>query len=107
VLNFQSYNEFGSDFNFTRQEVLVQDGNIFLNRYLALDVAENENVNNQTSTSLMLGSTAVDGTYVYGDFMYLYLRDNTASDPVTVTFSYEYQTKDGESVSGTLTLPVL
>jgi len=107
VLNFQSYNEFGSDFSFIRQEVLVQDGNTSLNRYLALDVAENENVNNQTSTSLMLGSTAVDGTYVYGDFMYLYLRDNTASDPVTVTFSYEYQTKDGESVSGTLTLPVL
>lgn len=107
VLNFQSYNEFGSDFSFTRQEVLVQDGNIFLSRYFALDVAENENVNNQTNTSLMLGSTAEDSTYVYGDFMYLYLRDNTASDPVTVTFTYEYQTKGGESASGTLTLPVL
>ena len=107
VLNFQSYNEFGSDYGYNNEEILVRDGDNFMSRSFAIDVAENENVSNELFTDILAGSTATDSTYVYRRSIGLYLQDNTASDPVTVTFTYEYQTLGGETVSGTLTLPVL
>lgn len=107
VLNFQSYNEFGSDYGYNNEEILVRDGDNFMSRSFAIDVAENENVSSELFTDILAGSTATDSTYVYRRSIGLYLQDNTASDPVTVTFTYEYQTLGGETVSGTLTLPVL
>jgi len=70
-------------------------------------VAQNENVSNQSGMSYLRGTTVADGEKMYRDRISLYLEDNTAENPVTATFRYEYQTKAGENASGRLTLPIL
>jgi hypothetical protein len=107
ILNTQSYSENGNVYTRERQYEIVRDGYVSATPYLALDVAENEIVDNNSSENIMLGTTATDGSHVYRRSINIYLEDNTADYPVTVTFSYEYQTKEGETGSGTMTLPVL
>lgn len=107
ILNTQSYSENGNVYTRERQYEIVRDGHVSATPYLALDVAENEIVDNNSSENIMLGTTATDGSHVYRRSINIYLEDNTADYPVTVTFSYEYQTKEGETGSGTMTLPVL
>ncbi|WDT84921.1 hypothetical protein [Alteromonas sp. 009811495] len=107
ILNTQSYSENGSVYTRERQYEIVRDGYVSATPYLALDAAENEIVDNNSSENIMLGTTATDGSHVYRRSINIYLEDNTADYPVTVTFSYEYQTKEGETGSGTMTLPVL
>ncbi|BCO19827.1 hypothetical protein KUC3_26840 [Alteromonas sp. KC3] len=107
ILNTQSYSENGNVYTRERQYEIVRDGHVSATPYLALDVAENEIVDNNSSENIMVGTTATDGSHVYRRSINIYLEDNTADYPVTVTFSYEYQTKEGETGSGTMTLPVL
>ena len=107
ILNTQSYSENGNVYTRERQYEIVRDGYVSATSYLALDVAENEIVDNNSSENIMVGTTATDGSHVYRRSINIYLEDNTADYPVTVTFSYEYQTKEGETGSGTMTLPVL
>ena len=48
-----------------------------------------------------------NGVYEYIAYSGQYLNDNEADNVNAVTLNYEYQTQDGETVSGTLTLPVM
>lgn len=107
TITLLSYNEYGNENVIMSQYELVRNGSVHIQRLLAIDVAENENIVNQSGMSMLVGTTANDGTYVYRNHTGQYLGDNTADSPVTITFSYEYQTKQGENASGTLTLPVL
>ena len=107
IINFESYTEYGNEYAFVNQYELVRNENIFMQRLLALNVAQNESISNQSGISYITGTTVVDGEYIYRDSIGLYLEDNTAENPVSATFSYEYQTKAGENASGKLTLPIL
>lgn len=107
IINFESYTAYGNEYEFVDQYELVRDENIFMQRLLALNVAQNENVSNQSGMSYLRGTTVADGEKMYRDRISLYLEDNTAENPVTATFRYEYQTKAGENASGRLTLPIL
>ena len=107
IINFESYTEYGNQYAFVNSYELVRDENIFMQRMLAINVAQNESISNQSGISYLRGSTVADGEYIYRDRTGLYLEDNTAESPVSVTFSYEYQTKAGENASGKLTLPIL
>lgn len=107
ILNTQSYSDNGNVYTRERQYEIVRDDDISATLYLALDVANNEIVDDNSSEYLMLGSSATDGSHVYRRSINIFLKDNTADYPVTVTFSYQYQTKEGETGSGTMTLPVL
>lgn len=107
IINFESYTEYGNEYAFVNRYELVRDENIFMQRMLAIDVAQNESISNQSGISYIIGTTVADGEYIYRDSIGLYLEDNTAENPVSATFSYEYQTKAGENASGKLTLPIL
>ncbi len=107
IINFESYTEYGNQYAFVNSYELVRDENIFMQRMLAINVAQNESISNQSGMSYLRGSTVADGQYIYRDSTGLYLEDNTAESPVSGTFSYEYQTKAGENASGKLTLPIL
>ncbi|CAB9494719.1 Ig-like domain-containing protein [Alteromonas macleodii] len=107
IINFESYTENGNEYAFVNRYELVRDENISMQRLLAINVAQNESISNQAYTSYISGTTVADGEYIYRDRISLYLEDNTAENPVSATFSYEYQTKAGENASGKLTLPIL
>ena len=107
IINFESYTEYGNEYAFVDRYELVRDKNIYMQRLLALNVAQNESISNQSYISYISGTTVADGEYIYRDRISLYLEDNTAENPVSATFSYEYQTKAGENASGKLTLPIL
>ncbi|APD94722.1 hypothetical protein BM523_12280 [Alteromonas mediterranea] len=107
IINFESYTEYGNQYAFVNSYELVRDENIFMQRQFAINVAQNESISNQSGMSYLRGTTVADGEYIYRDSIGLYLEDNTAENPVSATFSYEYQTKAGENASGKLTLPIL
>ncbi|MBT3136934.1 hypothetical protein KL866_17880 [Alteromonas sp. ALT199] len=107
IINFESYTAYGSEYAFVDQYELVRNENIYMQRQFAINVAQNERISNQSGMSYLLGTTVADGEYIYRDSIGLYLEDNTAENPVSATFSYEYQTKAGENASGKLTLPIL
>lgn len=107
IINFESYTEYGNEYAFVNRYELVRDENIFMQRMLAINVAQNESISNQSGMSYLSGSTVADGEYIYRDRIGLYIEDNTAESPISATFSYEYQTKAGENASGKLTLPIL
>ncbi|AXT39731.1 hypothetical protein D1814_14110 [Alteromonas sp. BL110] len=107
IINFESYTEYGNQYAFVNSYELVRDENIFMQRQFAINVAQNESISNQSGMSYLRGTTVVDGEYIYRDSIGLYLEDNTAENPVSATFNYEYQTKAGDNASGKLTLPIL
>lgn len=102
----QSYTEGEDSFDYVRRLEIVRNGNVRVSRRFALAVAANESVDTDSYVSLLRGSAIEDSTYIYTENAYLTLGDNTAEMPSSVTFFYEYQTKDGVNDSGTLTLPV-
>ena len=102
----QSYTEGEDSFDYVRRLEIVRNGNVRVSRRFALAVAANESVDTDSYVSLLRGSAIEDSTYIYTENAYLTLGDNTAEMPSSVTFFYEYQTKDGVNDSGTLTLPI-
>lgn len=112
VLRLVGYTENNSQYTTTSTFEVVIDGNVqFSRRYMGLEVAENENVNANSlpySTSVAFGSTLTTGQYTYRQSTNIYsIGDNQGGSVNSLTFSYEYQTTEGVTETGTLTLPVL
>jgi hypothetical protein len=70
--------------------------------------ARNENVDRSNLTrSVRFGTSLEDGLQKEYSTSFAFLSDNTSSNENSITFEYAYETKAGDVVTGTVTLPVL
>lgn len=111
IMRLTSYTEDNTVYTSSESYSVVVDGETYSSaRYLGLQVAYNETVyDNDISypTYIAYGSTLATGSYAYRLSTDVYsINDNQAGSTNTLTFSYEYQTKDGVTETGTITLPV-
>ena len=107
VVNVTGYTQNGADYPDTESLDIVLNNNVRVSKTLGVVAAANEDVRNEASVSYTQGSTMENGVYEYIAYSGQYLNDNEADNVNAVTLNYEYQTQDGETVSGTLTLPVM
>lgn len=107
IFNMTGYTESGNEYTDSRQMNAVLDNEVSAQKKLGVSAARNEEIRYDTYVNYLVGSTMENGTYEYRLHTGQYLRDNTPSNVNSISFNYEYQTLDGETVSGKLTLPVL
>ena len=107
VVNVTGYTQNGVDYPDTESLDIVLNNNVRVSKTLGVVAAANEDVRNEASVSYTQGSTMENGVYEYIAYSGQYLNDNEADNVNAVTLNYEYQTQDGDTVSGTLTLPVM
>lgn len=92
-----------------RTYAIVRNGQIQSNdKVILISLAENENlVTSELRTNVITGTALadVDAIYRYGSLEYL--ADDKAGSTNSISFEYAYETKAGEIVTGTITLPVL
>ncbi|GEA11846.1 hypothetical protein [Alteromonas sp. KUL49] len=100
------YFEDGATRTFSRTIEVVSDGNVRTSSRIALKSALNENISREYYINYIRGTVLETGKLVYPFSTSVYIGDNTATDVNTISFTYEYLTKDGEPGVGTLTLPV-
>lgn len=112
VLRLITYTRNNSEYTSTQSYDVVVDGELSYSTrsMFGLVVADNETVSNNAfnySTYLASGSTLETGRYAYRVSTGSYsMADNKAGSLNNLTFNYEYQTKQGVTESGTITLPV-
>jgi hypothetical protein len=84
---------------------VVVDGQLYsTSKLFLLKAAQNESVSSnyyypQVGTSLNSG-------YRYSNYAYTYLADDMVGSENSATFDYAYTTKDGDSITGTVTYKV-
>jgi hypothetical protein len=91
-------------------DTIIDNGNLSYNvsRRGSIAVAINEQVfyDNYNSGNIWKGLNLSDTQQIYTLSTSEYLSDNLADSENSITFEYAYQTKAGEIVTGTITLPV-
>ncbi|GLS27010.1 hypothetical protein [Marinibactrum halimedae] len=77
-------------------------------RHVVVSVSDNENVNVYSSNEILLGTAFEEGLSYYEVNLYgsFYLQDNESSNVNSVTIEYSYQTRNGDTTTGEMTLPV-
>lgn len=86
---------------------VVTNGQINTTAVGIVNLAQNEVVINQSyNRSVILNSAQAEAQKVYRLYAGEHLSDNTGSEPNNISFEYSLETKVGEVVTGTITVPV-
>ncbi|MDP5031694.1 hypothetical protein [Paraglaciecola sp.] len=87
---------------------LVDNGQLNnLSKSASVSLAENETiVRDGNYTNIKNGLSLADEQQIFFTYTYEYMSDNLSDSENSITYEYAYETKEGEVVTGTITLPV-